>query len=320
MTLLAGVTVADQANADEEVTIGTLAPRKSPWGNVFSAWERAVFKKTDKKLKVKFYYNGQQGDEKAMVGKIRAGQLDGAATTSVGLSAIYKDVLVMQMPGLFTDWKSLDKARDAMMGDFQKGMKKNGFILLGTGDVGLARTMSKGKEIRSPADLKKMKVYAWSDDIIAPKTASVVGYTPVLSTVPGLLPALSSGRINVITVPALAATQLQWWSHLDHVSDDVAGVGIGGLVFSQKRLDALPGDLREVLVDTGKKAGEILTKNIRKEDDKAYEQVKGRMKVVKLNPMEKARWKSTFKKIRRRLAQGTFASSLVDKVEGLAGQ
>ena len=126
------------------------------------------------------------------------------------------------------NWDTLDSARDKMMPEFQEGMKKNGFVLLGSGDVGLARTMSKGRAIKSPDDLKAMKVYAWQDDLIAPKIASEIGYTPVLSSVPGLLPALSAGRINVITVPALAATQLQWWSHLDHVNENVAGVGIGG--------------------------------------------------------------------------------------------
>src|SRR5690606_6821303 len=105
--------------------------------------------------------------------------------------------------------------------------------LLGTGDVGLARTFSKGKAVKTPNDLKSMKVYAWKDDPGATITASVIGYTPVLSSVPGLLPALTSGQINVATVPALAADQLQWAPHFDHVTDDVAGAAVGGLIMSK---------------------------------------------------------------------------------------
>lgn len=318
-TLLAGVALTNEARA-EEVTLGTLAPKKSPWGKVFDAWAKAIDKKTSGKLVLKWYFNAQQGDEKLMVSKIRSGQLDGAAVTSVGLSAIHKDVLAMQSPGLFQDWATLDKVRDKMLPEFQDGMKKNGFVLLGAGDVGLARTMSKGKAIKSPDDLKAMKVYAWKDDTIAPKIASEIGYTPVLAQVPELLPALSSGRINVITVPALAATQLQWWSHLDHVNENVAGVGIGGLVMSNKRLEALPGDVREVLKKTGEKAGKMLTKRIREEDDKAYGMISKRMTVVKLSGAEKARWNEVFKKVRAKLAQGTFPSGLVSKLEKLAGK
>jgi TRAP-type C4-dicarboxylate transport system substrate-binding protein len=318
--LLGGATLSSQAHAGETVTIGTLAPKNSPWGKVFRAWSKAVKKKTGGNLTLQFYFNGQQGDEKAMIAKMRAAQLDGAAVTAVGLSAVYKPILALQMPGLFSDWAGLDKARDALMPEFRRGMEAEGFILAGSGDVGLARTQSRGKAIRTPADLKSMKVYRWSDDIIAPVTASTIGYNAVPSSVPGLLPALSSGRINVITVPALASTQLQWWSHLDHVNADVAGVGIGGLLLSKKRVDSLPPDAREKLLKTGRKAGKMLTKRIRKEDAKAYKMLSSRMKVVNISAAEKAQWASVFKKVRTRLSQGTFTPALVSRVEKLAGK
>lgn len=320
LTLLAGITASGEANAEEDVSFGTLAPEESPWGKVFKAWAKAVAKKSDGKMKLTWYFNGSQGDEKAMIAKIRSGQLNGAAVTSVGLSDVYKPFLALQMPGLFTSWETLDKARDAVMPEFQEGAKKEGFEVVGSGDVGLAHTMSKGKAIKSPDDLASMKVYAWSDDIMAPTTASVIGYTPVKSSVPGLLPALSSARINVITVPALAATQLQWAAHLDHVNEQVAGVGIGGLVVSKSKLESLDGDLRSVLLKTGNKAGKMLTERIRDEDEKAYKHVKKKMTVVKLSDAEQARWRSVFKKVRKKLGQGTFSPELVQKLEGLAGK
>jgi TRAP-type C4-dicarboxylate transport system substrate-binding protein len=224
------------------------------------------------------------------------------------------------MPGLFNDWDTLDKAREALMPDFQAAFEKEGFALLGSGDVGLAHTMSKGKEVRSPDDLKNLKVYAWSDDPIAPVTSSVIGYTPVPSSVPELLPKLSSGAINVITVPALPAVALQWRAHLDHVNEDVAGVGVGGLVMSKKSLDSLNGDELDVVKKSGKKAGDLLTKKIRLEDAKAYDDIKGTMTPVKLSDAEKTVWANTFKKVRQQLGQGTFSSELVRKLEGLAGK
>ena len=58
-------------------------------------------------MELQFFYNGQQGDEGAMVGKMKAGQLDGAALTAVGLSKVYKPIGALQMPGLFTTWAKL---------------------------------------------------------------------------------------------------------------------------------------------------------------------------------------------------------------------
>lgn len=317
--MLAGLAVTRDAGAVEVVSLGTLAPQKSTWGKVFGAWSKAVKKKSGGELELKWYYNAQQGDEAAMVAKIRSGQLDGAAVTSVGLSTVYKPIIALQMPGLFKDWETLDKARDAMSKSFSEGAEQAGFIIAGYGDVGLARTMSKGKEIRQPSDLKTMKVYRWKDDVIGPVVSSVVGFPSVPTAVPELLPALSSGRINVITVPCLAAVQLQWWSHLDHINTTVAGVGVGGLILSKERVDRLSADHRDLLLKTGSKAAKMLTKRIRKDDKKAYKMLKERMTVVKLTKSERKVWEDQFKEVRARLGQGVFSASLVKKLEDLAG-
>ncbi len=318
LTMLAGVTLSDAANAGDEVTIGTLAPKKSEWGKVFNVWAKAVKKKSDGNLTIKWYYNAQQGDEKAMIAKIRSGQLDAAAVTGVGLGAVHKPFLALQMPGLCTDWGCLDKVRNGVIAELKAGAKKNGFIFLGAGDVGRAHTYAKGKAIRTPSDLKTMKVYQWIDDPMGPTIASEIGYTGTKTTVPGLLPKLSAGQINVATVPALACEQLQWASHFDHVTKQAAAVAIGGLVMSKAKLDSLPADSRALMIRTGKKAGDMLTKRIRKHDAKAYRRTAGRMTVVDLSPAEWATWRSVFKKVRRRLGQGTFSAAWVSKLVSLA--
>src|ERR1044072_165182 len=109
LTLLAGVGLSQEASAAEQtLKIGTLAPKSSPWGQVFSVWEKAVKEKSGGRLELQFFYNGQQGDEAAMVAKMKSGQLSGAAVTAVGLSKIYKPILALQMPGLFSSWAKLD--------------------------------------------------------------------------------------------------------------------------------------------------------------------------------------------------------------------
>ena len=133
LALLVGVGISQNASATEVIKIGTLAPKASPWGQVFTVWEKAVKEKSNGAVELQFFYNGQQGDEGAMVGKMKAGQLDGAAVTAVGLGKIYKPISALQMPGLFTSWAKLDAARDAMKGEFEKGLNDNGFMSVGWG-------------------------------------------------------------------------------------------------------------------------------------------------------------------------------------------
>jgi TRAP-type C4-dicarboxylate transport system substrate-binding protein len=310
---------AGEASAAEVIKIGTLAPGASPWGQVFKIWADAVSKKSEGKIELQFFYNGQQGDEGAMVGKMKDGQLDGAAVTAVGLGKIYKPILALQMPGLFTTWAKLDAARDTMRGEFEKGSKDAGFTILGWGDVGAVHLMSKGFAVKAPDDFKGKKPYMWRDDITQPVLFQVIGgVTPVPLNIPEVLPNLNTGAINIILSPSLAAEQLQWSSKLDTIGEDVSALAIGALVLSSKRIEALPEDLRTILMDTGKIAANALTKRIRSEDDAAFARLKTKMTVVTLSADEKAKWEGIFKQTRQRLAQGTFAPDLVAKLEGLA--
>ena len=254
-----------------------------------------------------------------MVGKMKAGQLDGAAVTAVGLGKIYKPILALQLPGLFTSWVKLDAARDGMKGEFEKGAKDAGFFIAGWGDVGLVHGMSKGFAVKTPDDVKGKKPFAWRDDDIEKALYQVIGgVTPVLLNVPEVLPNLNTGAINMMQAPALASEQLQWASKLDTITEDVSAAAIGALVLSSKRLDALPADLKQIVLDTGKIAAGALTKRIRDEDAAAYKRMSGKMTVTKLSPDEKTRWDAIYKQTRQRLAQGTFSADLVTKLEGYA--
>jgi len=320
-----------EARRTESVKIGTLAPAESPWGQVFKTWQRALRERTkmpegqktaegkDYGLDLNFFWNGQQGDEAAMVTKMKSGQLDGAAITAVGLGQIHPPILVLQLPGLFTSWQKLDKAREALRGDFERALEAAGFVLPGWGDVGLSRRLSRGYAVAAPGDLKGKKPYVWREDPIMPAMLQVIGgVTPVPLGVPEVLPNLNTGAIDMITAPALAAEQLQWASRLDTINTQVVASSIGALVFSKSKLDQMPADLRSLLLDTGKVAGTALTTRIRNEDAAAFARLKSKMTVSTSSDAQMAEWAEVWKQTRARLAQGTFPKDLVEKAESLA--
>jgi TRAP-type C4-dicarboxylate transport system substrate-binding protein len=308
-----------RASAAETIKIGTLAPSASPWGQVFKVWADAVSKKSNGSVELQFFHNGTQGDEAAMVGKMKAGQLDGAAITAVGLGKIYQPITALQMPGLFTSWGKLDAARDALKGEFEKGASDAGFTLLGWGDVGKLYLLSKGVVIKSPDDLKGKKPWMWRDDVTQPSVYQVIGgVSPVPLNVPEVLPNLNTGAIDDLVTSALVAEQMQWSGKLDTITTSVNGLAIGALTISSKRLASLTEEGRNLLMDTGKIAANALTKRIRSEDDAAFERLKKKMTNVNPGADDLAKWDNVFKQARQRLAQGVFSADLVSRLEGLA--
>ena len=313
--IVAAFSAAGDAQADPTtLKVGTLAPGDSPWGQVFKVWKRAVEQRSNNALQLQFFWNGTQGDEMAMVGKIRTGQLDGAAITAIGLGQIYKQVLVLQLPGLFTDWSKLDNARNQMKSGFDQQFDAQGFKILGWGDVGRGHVMSKGFPVRVPSDLKHKNTYYYSGDPIGPVFYSLIGdVTPKQLGVPEILPGLTSGSINVVLAPALAAEQLQWASRLDNINNAVAGVGIGALVFSSNKVRSLPADAQNVLIQTGAIAGQALTTRIRREDDAAFGRLKARMAAYDPNAGEMQQWQKVFSDTRARLRGTVFQPNVFDE-------
>jgi TRAP-type C4-dicarboxylate transport system substrate-binding protein len=315
------VGIAGSADAATTLKFGTLAPSNSPWAKGFKQWASDVSNDTNGELQLDFQWNGQAGDEVLMIEKIRSGQLDGAAVTAIGLSQTgVKDILLFQLPGLFQTWAKLDAARDATKEEFNKMFEAKGFSILGWGDVGAAKTMSVGFQVHHPTDLQGKGVFFLPGDPVQPKLYQTIGgITPKQLGVNEILPGLTSGAVNVMTVPPLAAEQFQWASRVTDISSETLAFAIGALVVSQPRLQALPPKLREVLLARGKETSESLNKVIRNVDARAYDRMKAAKTVYAPTEAERNEWKDLFVKVCTSLRGTFFSPAMFDKVVQLSG-
>jgi len=305
---------------------GTLAPGDSTWGHVFKIWQKGLNERTNGAVTLQWFWNGQQGDETSMVGRIRTGQLDGAAITATGLAQIYKQSAIFQIPNMFSSWQKLDQARDKMRPQFDAEYEKAGFKNLGSGDVGAVHLMTKGFEVHRPGDLKHRNTFYVTGDSISPIFYALIGdNTPKSLGVNEVNPGLSSGGVNVVDAPCLVAEQLQWAPQLDHIDRMVAAYAIGSIVMSNAKLKSLPADAQAAITETGAIAAKALTTSIRAADDAAFLRLagdgkgtKGRMVDYTPNDSEKAEWKALFDQTKNKLRGGTFNADIMDQISAAA--
>jgi TRAP-type C4-dicarboxylate transport system substrate-binding protein len=314
------VGVAGSAHAATTLKIGTLAPGDSAWGKEFKRWAKDVSDDTNGELQLDFQWNGQAGDEVLMVQKMRSGQLDGAAVTAVGLAQTgVTDVLLFQMPGLFSNWAKLDAARTAMRTEFDQAFQQKGFTVLGWGDVGAAKTLSIGFEIHRPSDLQGKGCFFLAGDPVAPKIyAAIGGINAKQVTVPEILPNITNGAIQVLTVPPLAAEQLQWATRVTHINTMTTGFGIGAIIVSTPKLQGLTPNLVAALTTRGAESAARLTSSIRNLDAAAFARMKTSKAAYEPNEAEKQEWKDLFAKVRADLRGSVFTPAMFDRVVGLA--
>jgi TRAP-type C4-dicarboxylate transport system substrate-binding protein len=308
------------ASADKTFRIATIAPRNSSWGKVYDTWQKALTKKTDGKLDLQIYFGGIQGNEDAMVSKIKTGQLDGATITATGLSLLYKNVLVLQIPGVLTSWEKLDRVRKDIQPDLDAGIKAAGFDIVGWGDVGLVRQFSKGFEIHRPADVKGKRPAVWRNEPTGPALYAAIGsVVPVPVDAMEMLPALRSGSVDLIAAPSLAAEQLQWVPYLDHVNDEVIVCAVGALIFKAGVLESRPADLKAMWDELQKRVSASQQGRIRKLDEDAYGRLSKKMTVVHLTQSERDEWEKLLRKVVTNLSRGTYDKALVNRILKASG-
>ena len=321
LVLLALLTSTERAaRATTTIKFATLVPANSAWAKEFKKLAADVSNDTEGELQIDYQWNGQAGDEALMVQKIRTGQLDGAAVSMLGLAQTgVADVLLFELPGLFTSWAKLDAARDALKPELDRMFESKGFTVLGWGDVGAAKTMTVGFEVHHPSDLRGKGTFFFAGDPIQPKVYEVIGgITPRSMTFPELLPNLQGGTVNVVVVPPLVAEQLQWTSRITHISTETLAYAIGAVIASSARLQSLPQKFKEVLANRGRVVSARLNESVRRMDAQAFARMKATKIAYAPTDAERNEWRDVFIKVATQLRGTVFTPALFDKVVQIA--
>jgi len=304
---------AVSASADER-KVATLAPSGSAWMNILEKGARKLEEATEGRVKTKYYAGGSQGDEIDVVRKLRLKQLDGAALTSVGLSAIYPGIRVMQLPFMFESEAEIDYVRGKMWGYFQKKFEKEGFKLLAPGDVGWAYLYSR-KPLASEADLKSVKFWAWGDDPIVRAFFEKLKINSVPLGVPEVLGALKTNRINAFYGSPLSSVALQWYTEATHVTSEPFGYTVGGLVVRKDVFDKMSAKDKKTELAVSKKVSQLLIKLVRKDNKRALKAMKkSGIKVVNTPPAMYSKLKGDAEQIWRSLQGKVYTKAELEMV------
>lgn len=296
-----------------ELSFASLAPEGSDWDKEFKRTRKEIEEGTAGAVKIRLYPGGVMGDEPAMIRKVRTGQLTGAAVTSVGLAQINKAALALQLPLLFKDTKTLDRARAAMSPTFDKLFEDAGFKRGIWGDVGEAYIFSQ-KPVAKPADLADSKFWVWSADGVMKETAKAAGVNGVELDVPDVLPSLQTGLIDAFTASPYAAIALQWYTKATHVTNLKLAMAVGASVISLEKWNSLEDDVKAVFDKVLAESQPRLLKRIRRANAKATAtlQTKG---ITVVEPEDIVAWSSVAMTVKNKLTGKMFSKELMAEID-----
>ena len=296
------------------IKLATLAPEGSSYIATFNSIDKEVREKTDEQVRFKFYPGGVLGDEKDMLRKMYIGQIHGAALTSAGLSAIFDEMDVFQIPFLFQSHDEVDHVLKEMDAFFRKGFEKNDYVLLGWSEGGFVHLMST-RPVATLADLRKVKVWTWADSPMTKVIFDEANVSAIPLSVPDVLVGLQTGLVDVVYASPSLAIALQWFTKIKYVTDVNLIYLIGGVVMKKKLFNKLSPAHQNILMDAFRRQMARLKSTIRKENQEAVQvMVKHGVKIITPSATQVAEFKTVSEKAIQRLVDKSFSKKVKDEV------
>jgi TRAP-type C4-dicarboxylate transport system substrate-binding protein len=235
------------AGGNLTIKLGTLAPEGSSWMKTFNALNSEVKKKTENKVQFRIYPGGVLGDEMDMLRKLKIGQIQGVALTSAGLSALFREMDVLQIPFLFQKYEEVDAVLTKMDSFFRKGFEDNGYVLVGWSEAGFIYLMST-IPIASVANLQKAKVWIWEQSPMSKTIFDEAKVSAIPLSIPDVLVGLQTGLVNVVYAPPTGAISLQWFTKIKYLTDVPLVYLAGAIVVSKETFQQIsPSDQSSVI-------------------------------------------------------------------------
>jgi len=299
------------------IKLGTLAPEGSSWMKTFNTLNTEVMKKTENKVQFKIYPGGVLGDEMDMLRKLKIGQIQGVALTSGGLSALFKEMDVLQIPFLFQTYEEVDATLKKMDSFFRKGFEDNGYVFLGWSEAGFIYLMST-VPIASVSDLKKAKVWVWEDSPMSKAIFDEAGVKAIPLTIPDVLVGLQTGLVDVVYAPPTGAISLQWFTKVKYLTDVPLVYLAGGVVVKKDIFKQISQSSQNFISESFQQHLDqlkIITRNENRDAIKVM--VKNGVKIITPSKDQIDEYKRLSNKAMGHISGQTFSNKVLDEVTSL---
>lgn len=314
------VVAAGAGTAANAVTlkIATLSPEGSAWMELLRSGAAEVARRTEGRVDFKFYPGGVMGDDKAVLRKIRLGQLHGAVITAGGLVQTYGDIQLYGLTMLFDSYAEVDYVRERLDPVLIEGLRAEGFESFGFAEVGFAYAMSKNP-VTSISDVQTQKVWTPDGDPGSARVLESFDINPIPLSIADVLSGLQTGLVNGVAVPPVAAIALQWHNQLDYLMDMPLLYVYGTLAVANRPFGRLSDQDQDIVREVMAGVVDQVNSGVRQDNRNAFEALLGQgIERTEPDAQEVAEWRRLAAHSRREMVEdGLVSAQLVESVQGL---
>ena len=255
------------------IKIGSIAPKRSPWDDALRILNQKWQEITHGEVELQIYPGGIAGNESDTLRKMRMGILGGGVFTNRGLTKIYSDIYVLNIPFLITSHQELDYVLEKMKPVFEKGIEQKGFKIIIWSTVGWVHIFSKD-EVLYPETLKKHKLSFTTGEPELEQAWKRSGYQIIPNDLKDLMMALQSGMVDSFYLTPLVAASGQYFTLAPNMCSLKIAPVVGGIVVTQKIWDKIPQQYKEDMLKATQDISEQLNTDRTKLEEEAIKTMK----------------------------------------------
>jgi len=221
------------------IKIGSVAPARSPWDIALKKMNKEWVRITKGQVQLKIYPGEIAGNEGDVIRKMRIGILGGGVFTSIGLSKIYPDINLLNVPFLITSQEKLDYALKWLKPVFEEGLEEKGFKILAWSMAGWIHIFSK-EPVLYPRDLKKHKLSFSTGEPLWEQAWKKSGYRVIPNDLKDMMMALQSGMVDSFYLTPLVTASAQYFAFAPNMCSLKIAPVVGGIVVTKRVWDRIP--------------------------------------------------------------------------------
>ena len=298
------------------IKMGCMAPSGSPWGRALHELAASWHRITDGQVSLKLYLGGIAGDESDMIRKIRIGQLQGAAVTSIGLNDITPDVLTLNIPFLIRNDREFSYVLDKAGPSLESSIEEKGFKVLAWSFTGWVQLFSRNPVVY-PRDLRGQKLGIPSKDAAVINGWRAMGFDAFTLSMADLMVGLQSGMVDAYYSPPLVAAAFQWFSVGNHMSLLKILPVYGGIIIDARAWDRIPEKYKPALEETVLEAERSFSTETNSLEEKAFEVMKRHgLKVHPVPEDAEKEWRELMESASQSVIGSTISREFYEEVKG----
>jgi TRAP-type C4-dicarboxylate transport system substrate-binding protein len=252
--------------ASPSLRIAVLAQEESTGVRFLREWAGAVSARTP--FAIEIHAGGVDGAEAAVVPKLRAGDVDGATLTTVGLGRVAPELRALELPMLFEDDDELDQTRAILDAELRAKLRQGGCELIAWADTGAVQLFSV-MPVAEQADFARVRHWAWDGDPLLDTLLRRMGSPGVAAGIEALGTALLSGRINGVYGAPLVILAMQLNVVLTRFMTVRLATATGALVVARQAWERLPPATQQIVLEEAKRLQTRLLAQARQDGPKA---------------------------------------------------